>query len=80
MKNLRDVRLIPRALQEVMIEFDMTLNDIDNMDYDQFKSFCAQLDEKQLKNLDSIVTNDMWKIHIFTVLDNAAFIKNQKIV
>ena len=78
MKNLRDIRLIPPSLQEVMIEFDMTLNNIDNMDYDQFKSFCAQLDEKQLKSLDSIVTNDRWKTHIFTVLDNAAFIKNQK--
>lgn len=78
MKNLIDVGRIPQALQEVMIEFDMTLNDIDNMDYDQFKSFCAQLDEKQLKSLDSIVTNDRWKIHIFTVLDNAAFIKKQK--
>ncbi len=76
MKNIRDLRLIPQALQEVMIEFDMTLNNIDNMDYDQFKSFCAQLDEKQLKSLDSILTNDRWKVHIFSVLDNAAFIKN----
>ncbi len=78
MKNIIDIRLIPRALQEVIIDFDMTLNIIDNMDYYQFKMFCAQLDEKQLKSLDSIVTNDRWKTHIFTVLDNAAFIKNQK--
>ena len=76
MKNLIDVERIPRALQEVMIGFDITLNDIDNMDYDQFKSFCSQLEERQLKSLDWIVTNDAWKTHIFTVLDNAAFIKN----
>lgn len=78
MKNIRDIRLIPQALQEVMIDFAMTLNDIDNMDYDQFKSFCAQLDEKQLNSLNGIVTNDRWKTHIFTVLDNAAFIENKK--
>ena len=69
MKNLKDVRHIPRALQKVMIEFGMTLNDIDNMDYDQFKSFCAQLEEKQLRSLDWIVTNDIWKVHTFTVLN-----------
>ena len=78
MKNIRDVRLIPPALQEVMTEFNMTLNDIDNMDYNQFKSFCSQLEEKQLESLNSIVTNDRWKTYIFTVLDNAAFIKNRK--
>lgn len=77
MKNIRDVRIIPPALQEVMTEFDMTLNDIDNMDYNQFKSFCSQLEEKQLESLDGIVTNDRWKAHIFTVLDNAVFIKNK---
>lgn len=74
-----DVRRIPQSLQEVMIDFDMTLNDIDNMDYDQFKSFCSQLEEKQLESLKWMVTDDRWKTHIFTVLDNAAFIKNQKI-
>ena len=78
MKHIRNIEFISPKLLKVMTEFNLTLNDIDNMDYDQFKSFCAQLDEKQLKSLDSIVTDDRWKTHIFTVLDNAAFIKNQK--
>ena len=78
MKNIKDVRLIPPSLQEAMIDFNITLQNIDNMDYSQFKTFCSQLEEKQLKSLDGIVTNDKWKVHIFNVLDNAAFIANRK--
>ena len=78
MKHIRNIEFISPKLLKVMTEFNLTLNDIDNMDYDQFKSFCAQLDEKQLKSLDSIVTDDRWKTHIFTVIDKAAFLKNQK--
>ena len=48
------------------------------MNDQQFSEFCAQLEEKQLKSLDGIVTNDKWKVHIFNVLDNAAFIANRK--
>lgn len=77
MKNLRDIRFIPRTLQEVMIECDMTLNDIDCMDFQKFKEFCAQLHEKELNSLYGIVENEKWKGHIFNVLDNAAFIQNK---
>lgn len=76
MKHIRDIEFISPKLLKVMTEFNLTLNDIDNMDYQQFREFCGQLDENQLKALDCIVTNDRWKIHILTVLDNAAFIKN----
>lgn len=78
MKNLRDINFIPQSIQKPMIEFNLTLNDIDNMNDQQFSEFCAQLEEKQLKSLDGILTNDKWKSHIFTVLDNAAFIANRK--
>ena len=78
MKNLRDTKLIPPSLQEAMTDFNLTLKDIDDMDYQEFKEFGAQLDEKQLTCLNGIVKNDRWKAHIFTVLDNAAFIANQK--
>lgn len=80
MKNIVDLdnRRISSILVHVMVDFNLTPVDIDNTDYDQFKSFCSQLEEEQLKSLDSIVTNDRWKTHIFTVLDNAAFIKTQK--
>lgn len=80
MKNLVDLDTghISSILVRVMIDFNLTPVDIDNMDYQQFREFCAQLDEKQLNSLNDIVTNERWKSHIFSVLDNAAFIKNQK--
>lgn len=80
MKNLVDLdtRHISSILLNVMVEFNLTPADIDDMDYQQFNDFCAQLDEKQLNALNGIVTNERWKSHIFSVLDNAAFIGNKK--
>lgn len=78
MKNLVDLDIshISSTLLEVMVDFNLTPSDIDNMDYQQFKDFCAQLDEKQLNALNCIVTNELWKSYIFSVLDNATFIRN----
>lgn len=80
MKNLVDLDTghISSILVSVMLDFNLKPADIDNMDYQQFREFCAQLDEKQLNSLNGIVTNERWRAHIFSVLDNAAFIKNQK--
>lgn len=80
MKNLVDLdtRHISSIMLSVMVEFNLTPADIDDMDYQQFKDFCAQLDEKQLNALNGIVTNERWKSYIFSVLDNAAFIENRK--
>ena len=80
MKNLVDLdtRHVSSILLNVMVEFNLTPADIDDMDYQQFKDFCAQLDEKQLNALNGIVTNELWKSYIFSVLDNAAFIGNRK--
>lgn len=80
MKNLVDLDTghISSILLRVMVDFNLTPTDIDDMDYQQFREFCAQLDEKQLNSLNGIVTNDRWKTYIFSVLDNAAFIENQK--
>lgn len=80
MKNLVDLDTghISSILVSVMLDFNITPADIDNMDYQQFREFCAQLDEKQLNSLNGIVTNERWRAHIFSVLDNAAFIKNRK--
>lgn len=79
MKNLVDLNIghISSVLLEVMVDFNLTPSDIDDMDYQQFKDFCAQLNEKQLNVLINIVTNERWKSHIFSVLDNATFIKNR---
>lgn len=80
MKNLVDLDTghISPILVRVMVDFNLTPADIDNMDYQQFREFCAQLDEKQLNSLNGIVTNERWRAHIFSVLDNAAFIENRK--
>lgn len=80
MKNLVDLdtRHISSTLVSVLIDFGLTPADIDDMDFQQFKDFCAQLDEKQLNALNGVVTNERWKSYIFSVLDNAAFIKNKK--
>lgn len=78
MKNLADIDFIPQSIQKPMIEFNLTLSDIDNMNDQQFSDFCAQLEEKELKGLYGFVRNDKWKSHIFTVLDSAAFIANRK--
>lgn len=78
MNNLKDIDFIPQSIQKPMIEFNLTLKDIDNMNGQQFSEFCAQLEEKQLKGLDGVVKNEAWKAHIFTVLDSAAFIANRK--
>lgn len=80
MKNLVDLDTghISSILLKVMVDFNLTPADIDDMDYQQFKDFCVQLDEKQLNALNSIVTNERWKSYIFSVQDNAAFIRNRK--
>ena len=80
MKNIVDLdtRHISSILVRVMVDFNLTPADIDDMDYQQFREFCAQLDEKELNSLRGIVTNERWKSHIFSVLDNAAFIENRK--
>lgn len=79
MKNLVDLDTghISSILLEVMVDFNLTPSDIDDMDYQQFKDFCAQLDKKQLNALNGVVTNERWKGHIFSVLDSAAFIGNK---
>ena len=80
MKNIRDLDTghISSTLVRVMVDFNLTPADIDDMDYQQFREFCAQLDEKELNSLRGIVTNEIWKFHIFSVLDNAAFIENKE--
>lgn len=80
MKNLVDLdtKHISSILLEVMVDFNLTPADIDDMDYQQFNDFCAQLDEKQLNALNGIVTNERWRSYIFSVLDNAAFVRNRK--
>lgn len=79
MKNLVDLdtKHISSILLEVMVEFNLTPADIDDMDYQLFKVFCAQLDEKELNALNGIVRNERWRSYIFSVLDNATFIKNR---
>ncbi len=80
MKNLVDLDTghISSILLKVMIDFNLTPADIDDMDYQQFIDFCAQLDEKQLNALNNIVTNERWKSYISSAQDNAAFIRNRK--
>ena len=80
MKNLVDLDTghISSILLEVMVDFNLTPADIDDMDYQSFKDFCAQLDEKQLNALNGIVRNERWRSYIFSVLDNAAFIRDRK--
>ena len=77
MTNLKPITNIPPALLKVMIGENLTLNDIDNMDYPQFKEFCAQLDAQELKQLSYIVQNEKWLAHIFSITDSASFNVNQ---
>ena len=70
MKNLYDnIRIIPESLQQYMTEFDLTLNDIDKMDFEEYKELCGQLEEKPLKQLLNITKE--WRRHsyIFNILD-----------
>jgi len=78
MNNIEKSRFIPPALQEAMTEFDMTLNDIDKLSFEEFKEFCAQLELKPLKQLRARVINEFWQIHIDNILDKVAFLENYK--
>ena len=70
MKNLYDnIRLIPRNLQDCMNEFDLTLNDIDKMDFEEYRELCGQLEEKPLKQLLNITKEWRRRSYIFGVLD-----------
>ena len=79
MKNIKvgNYRLQP-ALVKVMTEYNLTVNDIDNMDDVQFYEFCAQLDTKELNSLNMILENERWKEHIWCMLDRVEFVKNMK--
>ena len=70
MKNLYDnIRIIPESLQQYMTEFDLTLNDIDKMDFKEYKELCGQLEEKPLKQLLNITKEWRRRSYIFNVLD-----------
>ena len=70
MKNLYDnIRIIPESLQQYMTEFDLTLNDIDKMDFAEYKELCGQLEEKPLKQLLNITKEWRRRSYIFNVLD-----------
>lgn len=70
MKNLYDnIRIIPESLQQYMTEFDLTLNDIDKMDFEEYKELCGQLEEKPLKQLLNITKEWRRRSYIFNVLD-----------
>ena len=70
MKNLYDnIRIIPESLQQYMTEFDLTLNDIDKMDFEEYRELCGQLEEKPLKQLLNITKEWRRRSYIFNVLD-----------
>jgi hypothetical protein len=70
MKNLYDnIRIIPESLQQYITEFDLTLNDIDKMDFEEYKELCGQLEEKPLKQLLNITKEWRRRSYIFNVLD-----------
>ena len=70
MKNLYDnIRIIPESLQQYMTEFDLTLNDIDKMNFEEYKELCGQLEEKPLKQLLNITKEWRRRSYIFGVLD-----------
>lgn len=76
MKNLRDTKFIPISLQEKMIEFDLTLNDIDKMTFEEYRELCGQLEEKPLKQLLSITEEWRRRSYIEGVLDQVELIRN----
>ena len=70
MKNLyNNIRIIPESLQQYMTEFDLTLNDIDKMNFEEYKELCGQLEEKPLKQLLNITKEWRRRSYIFNVLD-----------
>ena len=70
MKNLYDnIRIIPESLQQYMTEFDLTLNDIDKMNFEEYRELCGQLEEKPLKQLLNITKEWRRRSYIFDVLD-----------
>jgi len=70
MKNLYDnIKIIPESLQQYMTEFDLTLNDIDKMNFEEYKELCGQLEEKPLKQLLNITKEWRRRSYIFNVLD-----------
>lgn len=79
MRNVVDIDLsdaVPK-LAKAMDELSLTLKELDDMDYQGFCEFCAQLDEGCLNLLDGIVINWEWKLRIFSVLDGAALLGNR---
>lgn len=67
---------IPTELYDVMVFFEITENDINNMTFSEFKEFCSQLDSKQLKQLYNIITDDLWRTHIASLMDNVELTRN----
>ena len=70
MKNLyENIKIIPESLQQYMTEFDLTLNDIDKMNFEEYRELCGQLEEKPLKQLLNIIKEWRRRSYIFGVLD-----------
>lgn len=76
MCKIKQNAFIPTELYDVMVFFEITENDINNMTFSEFKEFCSQLDNKQLKQLYNIITDDLWRTHIASLMDNAELTKN----
>lgn len=77
MQNVDD-SIFRTTLEKTILEFGITVMDVENMDFSEFKELCAQLGEKELNQLNSKIKNDKWKAHIWSVLDRAAFVKNKR--
>lgn len=70
MQNLySNIRIIPESLQKYMTEFDLTLNDIDKMSFEEYRELCGHLEEKPLKQLLNITKEWRRKAYISGVLD-----------
>ena len=76
MCKIKQNAFIPTELYDVMVFFEITENDINNMTFSEFKDFCSQLDSKQLKQLYNIITDDLWRTHIASLMDNAELTRN----
>ncbi len=76
MCKIKHNAFIPTELYDVMVFFEITENDINNMTFSEFKEFCSQLDSKQLKQLYNIITDDLWRTHTASLMDNAELTRN----
>jgi hypothetical protein len=76
MCKIKQNAFIPTELYDVMVFFEITENDINNMTFSEFKDFCSQLDSKQLKQIYNIITDDLWRTHISSLMDNAELTRN----